>query len=294
METSTDKSNGQSGRMRLLIALLTFLTLGGLGTTSYLAMENSNMLTDVNSGKLDKERLLGEKLSVEKQVADLYGRLDNSNASLTTAERTIESMRQRVEEALARARRTDQLQQRNKELSRMLTDVREEKRAVDERLAAAERDARSFQDQLYQVTLDRDALAHTLAERNEGARMVNNAEVDALRGRKGRLTVIARRTREIRMAFDLPNGLAPGTSFRIITPDGRTYQGADPSISSTVDEAETGAMASLDPIPAPVTGDRAARVHLRFAPQEKLKPGAYRIDVMSGGEYLNTVLLNLR
>lgn len=294
MDHSIEKNNGKSGRMRPLIALLTFLTLGGLGTTCYLAMENSNMLTDVNNGKLDKERLWGEKLSVEKQVADLHGRLDNSNEALATAEHTIVNMRQRVEEAIARARKADQVAHRNRELTRALADLREEKLQLEDRLNFVERDSRTLQDKLYQVTLDRDALANTLAERNEGARMVNNAEVDALRGRKGRLTVIARRTREIRMAFDLPNGLAQGTTFKIITPDGRTFEGADPSISSTVDEPQAEPMASTDPTPTPVTGDRAARVHLRFAPQEKLKPGAYRIDVSSGGEYLNTVLLNLR
>ena len=37
-----------------------------------------------------------------------------------------------------------------------------------------------------------------------------------------------------------------------------------------------------------------SREDLKFVPEKKLEPGAYRIDVLSDGAYLNTVLLNLR
>ena len=141
---------------------------------------------------------------------------------------------------------------------------------------------------------DRDALAAKLDQQRTGAWMVNNAQVEALRGKKQKLTVKARNTREMRLAFDLPKDLASLANFRIVSPSGKTYQGNDPAISMSFEAPDGEATASLSLIMGGPGSEQPARVHLRFEPKEKLEPGVYTIDVRSGETYLNTVRLSLR
>lgn len=294
MNTASEHAARSGRRNRIILAALAFLTIWGFGTTAWFWNDNHEMVRNLNAGRLIREQLLGEKLQLEKRILQLNGRIERDQEDIGGAESRIADLRKKVEQAVARAKGSEGAVRRNKDLLAEVAALRAEKERLEVIASTGASNERDLQDQLYKVTVERDALTAELEQHKAGAQMVNNAEVDALRGRKGRITVLARRTRQVRMAFDLPNNLAHQASFKIIAPDGRTYAGADPAISMTVDEVEPEPTASIDMMPLSARGERASRVHLKFDPTEKLKPGTYRIDVLVGGDYLNTVLLNLR
>ena len=293
MKTSSESNGRSKGRKKVVIATLALLTLWGSGTTAYYWSQHNDMTAGLNDGKLANERLLAEKLQLEKQLASLSVKLDKETEALGTANHEASDLRRRVEAAIARSRNLEGAARKNRDMQKELTELRSLKQQLEASLASASGNERQLRDQLNTMTRERDELATRLEEHLAGAQMVNNAEVDALRGRKGKLTVVARRTKQIRMAFDLPKDMAHTASFKVITPDGRSYSGSDPAISMTVSDTGSEPTAAVELIPGLVK-DRASRVHLTFTPEAKLKPGSYRIDVMSGSEYLNTVLLNLR
>lgn len=294
MNTSSDRTGRGEGRTRVTIAALALLTLLAAGTTAYLWSTNTGLSSTLDQDKLHIERLFAEKLQLEKRIVDLNGRLSTTDADLAEAGNEAADLRRRVQEAIAHANGLERDARKGRNLAKEVAELRTLKQDLEAQVNATRSHEQDLQAQLDRMTRERDALAATLEEHRTAAQMVNNAEVDALRGRKGKLTVLARRTRQIRMAFDLPQDMARGTSFLIIAPDGHRYEGADPRISTTIDAVEGEPMASIDLMPMGAAGERAARVHLAFTPTEKLKPGTYRIDVMTGGAYVNTVLLNLR
>ena len=295
MNTSSDSTTGNGKKKRIVMGVLAFLTLVGFMTTFYFQGESQRLAHVVDDGKLHSERLLAEKLQLDKQIAELRVRGEMDQEALGESESKMEALRRRVEGAIAHSKGLESSARKGNRLEKELAALRLLKEQLELKLTTAASITRDAEDQLYNVTVERDALASKLENQQAAASMVNNAEVDALRGKKGRLTVLARRTKELRMAFDMPQNLAQGASFKIIAPDGRNYTGADPSVSMSIDRPEPEPTTSIDLMPLSTTpGERASRVHLKFTPTEKLQPGTYRIDVMAGGEYLNTILLNLR
>lgn len=292
---NTMHENGKGGNKgTIAIVALILLLLGSFAATTYFESEKAAAVSALNNNKLIAERLLGEKLQLEKDVVDRDAVLQSRTEALDSSEQQVEALRLRVEAAVDHSKSLEAAARKSNRLAREVGDLAATKQRLEVQLAAAHTNAQELQEQLGRAVQERDALAADLEQHRDGARMVNNALVDAVRGKNGRLTVVARRAKEIRMAFDLPEGLAKGATFKIISPSGHNYTGTDAAVSMSVDECDDGATASLATVLLASSRERASRVHLTFKPEHKLEAGTYRIDVMSDGAYLNTVLLNLR
>jgi hypothetical protein len=295
MENMTDIRNKRSGGRTIIPITLAMLTAAALGTAYHFHDAYTGQQAAMDQGRLSHERLLGEKLQLEKQVIEVDGRLSVERTERTEAEQRVQDLERRVKEALdrqrgleARARQADRAAKRAKELESA-------NGALNGELSSARASVQELRAELDRMRSERDALAAQVEARSQSAWMVNNAVVEALRGRKGRLTVKARRTNEIRMAFDLPKEMAQHANFRVITPDGSAFAGSDPALSMDIDTTpDDAALAAVDLTAGMLPGEPTARVHLKFDPDRRLQPGTYRIDVRSGDTYLNTVLLNLR
>ncbi len=293
MKTEQHPSKSTRG-LTIAVVSVSILALLTFATSAYQESERTSATKKLNECRLDAERMLGERLHLEKMLVDLDGDYEAQKQSTADAEKRIAELHERLDASLRHARGLEGAAKRTARLTKELEALRAERDTWESQLAVATTHARDLEGHLQRTEQERAALKAQLEDHMAGARMVNNAEVDALRGKHGRLTVVARRAREIRMAFDLPENLAKGAAFKIITPSGKNFDGADPSVSWTVEETEAEPLASTDPVVLHAEKERAKRVHLKFVPEKKLEPGAYRIDVLSDGAYLNTVLLNLR
>jgi hypothetical protein len=286
------KSNDR--RMPVTLIVLALLAAGALATTAFLMTERASYRKGADTIKLDQERSLGEKLQLEKRLMEQGVISTRDKGTMIEYEGRIADLERRVQEAKDRNR---SLEGKANGYDRMRKELAEQKAlhaALEARASAQQLNEQELRAQLDRLAADRDALQARIEQQRSGAQMVNNAVVDATHGRKAKLTVKARRTKDLRMAFDLPEHLAANAGFKIITPGGKSYTGNDPSISMTMDSVEPEALASIELMPALSHGIRASRVNLKFTPKTRLEPGTYRIDVWSGDTYLNTVLLNLR
>lgn len=294
MENRNDQHSAARKDGRAPLIILGTLTAGALATTFHFWNLERQQHVDVDQGRLRNERLLGEKLELEKRVVDANGLLNGERNGRLEAEQHVQDLERRMQRTLerqrdleARARRADKAGRRTHELEGELARIHRE---LDE----ARLQAGDLQLALDRLRNERDALTVQLATQGKAGWMVNNAVVDAVRGANGTLTVKARRARRIRMAFDLPQELAKDANFRLTAPDGTVFTGSDPALSLERSTVTDDALAAIDLTAGMLPTERATRVHLRFEPQRKLKPGTYRIDVCSGTTYLNTVMLNLR
>ncbi len=288
-----ENSGGSTARKRATIIALVLLTAGVIGTTIFMVGGGSDKVkAAVEKERLENERLLGDKLQLEKRLNDQEGSLHDERKRNTDADARIADLERRVKQAQEHARALEGRARSTDKAKKDLAEAQAQREQLMTQLAELRSSERDLRGQLAQAMADRDAIAARFDQQQQGAQMVNNAEVDALRGKKEKLTVVAKRTRQIRMAFDLPEHLAQQANFKIISPKGRSYEGKDPSIAMSIDPHEGEPMASVELLSGP--GSRASRIHLTFRPKEKLEPGLYRIDVRSGDTYLNTVLLRLR
>lgn len=292
LPTHTAMSTNGKTMNRWAIGIGVVLLLGATSAAVIYREDIGQLTHDLNGAKLRSELLLSEKLQLEKDIAGLQSRLADmteqeaaSTRRAGNAERITADAVKRAQDYLARARHNDGLQREVAQLRAVKQDLEAHAAAADMRLAA-------LQQENEQLRGTNNALNEQLALNARGAAMVNNGLLEAVKGGKGRLTVVARRTRDIRMAFDLPEGLSKDVSFKVITPDGKSYEGSDPRISMEVEAHVGEPMASTLPL---VDGtERSARVHFHFKPEERLRPGTYRIDIRSGEQYLGTAQVRLR
>jgi len=290
-----EHSGGSTARKRATIIALALLAAGVIGSTIFMVNGgNGKEKAAVEKERLENERLLGDKLQLEKRINDLDGSLLAERSRSSRSDAHITDLERRVEQAQDHARTLEGKARNLDKAKKDLAQAQAERDRLMNQLAGLQSSDHDLRDQLARSKADRDALAALYDQQQQGAQMVNNAEVDALRGKKQRLTVVAKRTSEIRMAFDLPEHMAQQANFKIISPKGKTYEGKDPSIALSIDKPEAEPTASVDLLAGREPGARASRVNLTFSPKEKLEAGVYRIDVRSGDTYLNTVLLRLR
>ena len=288
METKNTKSKAKTAT----IVALALLATGAIGTTAYIHDQQSALEQEVRSALADKDNALAEQQAAMARLtitSDLLSRTEQKNAEAMNSNADLIS---KLEKAEARASELASIGVRNAKQAKELADLKLTAQQLRDKLKdaqATELDLRTAADR---ANADREALAHQLDLRDAGARMVNNAQVDALKGKKAKITVKARRANELHMAFDLPEALASGANFTITSPKGTEYTGQDPSVSTSraMNESTASATATGKASKAAST----ARVDLKFNPKKKLEPGVYRIDVSSGKDYLQTFYLNLR
>ncbi len=286
---TTQQNNSDRTSTALIACAL--ITLGALGSATYLYVQYDGLEDAVAQGRLALDNALAEQRTAQTLVLDTRSLLDQAQQKELDDMERIAALEKDLSLNEARAASLEQTIGRNATQSKELAELRSTAQGLRDQLALAlelELDLRMAADK---AKADRDLLAHQLDEREVGASMVNNAELTALRGKKGKLTVKARRTNEVYMAFDLPGSLASGAHFTMTSPKGKQYSSAEPVVSASRHRSD--ATASVGLVAKPDAAN-TSHVDLKFRPTEKMQPGIYRIEIRSGKDYLQTVFLSLR
>jgi len=286
---TTQQNNSDRTSTALIACAL--ITLGALGSATYLYVQYDGLEDAVAQGRLALDNALAEQRTAQTLVLDTRSLLDQAQQKELDDMERIAALEKDLSLNEARAASLEQTIGRNATQSKELAELRSTAQGLRDQLALAlelELDLRMAADK---AKADRDLLAHQLDEREVGASMVNNAELTALRGKKGKLTVKARRTNEVYMAFDLPGSLASGAHFTMTSPKGKQYSSAEPVVSASRHRSD--ATASVGLVAKPDAAN-TSHVDLKSRPTEKMQPGIYRIEVRSGKDYLQTVFLSLR
>lgn len=287
---STEEKN--TGSKRTTPVVLALIALGALGSTTYLLKHQAELEALVTDERSGRERAQAGQQMMEARLLETGQLLETARQEGVTAKEAIASLESRLQETLDRAGALEREAGRNASAKRELADLRSAAQQLRDELDRTRANENELRASVDRANADRDALAAKLEQRDAAALMVNNAGLDAVKGRKGKLTVVARRTKEVRMAFDLPQAMAGSARYRIIAPNGKEYNGAEPVISKA--EFPADATASVGGVARPGAAIRSSRVNLKFQAKEKLKPGAYRVEVLSDRDHLQTLQLNLR
>lgn len=290
MHMSTQGMKGSNAP--LAVIALAVLGSFALGSTIHLHLQREELEAEVTTERNNVERARSGQQLMQVELLETKALLERTRQQGVVAQETITAMEQRLNETLARAESLERAADRSSRRNAEMAELREAAQQLRDELDRARANEIELRTTADRAIADRDVLAARLEQREAAAIMVNNAGLDATKGKKGRLTVVARRTREVRMAFDLPEALARGANYRIIAPDGSVFDGGEPVVSTGGMPAD--ATASASGMASPIFKRSTAHVDLRFRTTERLKPGAYRVEVLSGPDHLQTLQLNLR
>jgi hypothetical protein len=254
---------------------------------------NSSLEGNLKDQKLKSEVLLSEKLQLEKNLdkfrgdlnalkglnADLdkelaatmvrldtreaaYRKLQSQNTSLAGYKKQHETM-----VALKR-----ELEETISGLNATLTKMQREQSDFTNTIAALEQ-----RNQFLQQELNRSLIAS-----------LDQPRIETLKGKKERLTVMARKTKKMKVNVEIPADLNAVT-FRVKNPDGLILNENDGTIASRIVEDP-----SLLADGAAVNGKPVKKIEMEFNPSRKLAPGIYTIEILNDNEYVGSMQVSLR
>ncbi len=285
----TTESNTKT--LAIVLTALFFMALGGI---VYMHDTNTSLETLLDNNRLKSETLLSEKLMLDKEIKDLRadinaqkGKSKALDAALSKAQMALEQkereLRNRSKNEV-KAKDLDelrkiktQLEAEKNELYSNLNQVLAEKDRLIEALAAANSQNKSLNDKVSFM----EALA------------INNMRVDATK-RNEKLTVVARKTRQLNMAFDLPQHLANDVQFKLRTPSGAMIDHTDAALSWHEVIGQQGEYTASIELMQPGDLKVSKRMEMRYEPKDRLQRGLYTIDVYNGKTYVASCQVRLR
>ncbi|MEZ4721158.1 MAG: hypothetical protein R2813_04695 [Flavobacteriales bacterium] len=277
-----------------IITLMVFATTAGL-IWYHDAM--SEWMESANAEKIKNESLLSEKLSLEKSIADMMGELNvmkGQNASVTKKWKDAVAAQKGSESKI------DQMSNENAKAKKLIKEVeglrsiKAEMTTEMERLKSDYANAMAENLKLnQQVAMLKDEnieLTSMIASLNQVA--VNNSLVEATKGKKERLTVAARKTKKLKVGFDIPEEMVGNLYFKMITPSGDQVSSNESTISFYESEINSELIASSDNVITETV--KKKHIDMVYKPEAKLQSGIYKIDVYSGKNYLGTSRVHLK
>ncbi len=281
-------------RDRIIAAASTALFVIALVGMIIIHDSNRSLEDMLNGAKLKNESILSEKLSLDKeiknfkgQLAALQGKNKDLDKYLTTANADLAKREKELK--AANSNKTSAKELAN--LKRMRGDLEKQINALTSQIAALESSNADFSSQLASLTAKNKELmaSNDLMK----AFAANNYRVESSRGKNDKLTVVARKTKKLKMGFDLPQTVVENIQFKIKTPEGKVIDKEEDGLTATIVDMEDGSdlIASLEPM-----GDFEVtkRIEMKYEPKKKLSKGVYTIDIYNGTTYMVSCQVKLR
>ncbi len=283
---------------KVIAGSLTTLLIAAIIGLLYLQDSNKSMSDLLDATKLKSERSLSEKLSLDKEIDNLKKQkinLGNKNSELDKLLASSNSALAKKEKEL-KAVQWDK--NKSKKLESELAEIRKVKGELENQIAMHNETIKRLRGENEQLSMN----AASLKEQNEAliasskvanAINANNWKVETTKGKRDRLTVVARRTNKISMGFDIPQNLVENINFKITTPNGATLPEGD-RLSYVVIDNDSDFVASLSPYIE--SNGVTKRIEMTYRPKanEKLVAGIYKIDVYEKNVYINSYQVRLR
>jgi myosin heavy subunit len=256
---------------------------------------NHSLETDLEHEKLRSEALLSEKLLLEKDIEKmktqlsglkgLNGDLDilvrNTEAKFAEQEAEMKKLRSaNASLALVRKQREQLLsiqQELERELQAMrgsLSELERENQTLSSTIAQLQ-----DQNQLLMADLNRAMIAS-----------IDHSQVQAVKGRKDRLTVRARKTNKLIADFEVPGSLR-NISYRILDPKGNPLTEKQGVIVSHATPSGDHVLASAGD---GTLGNGLQKVRMEYLPKVKLQSGVYTVEILNDNLYVGSMNVKLR
>jgi uncharacterized protein YhaN len=256
---------------------------------------NSSLETGLQSEKLKSESLLSEKLFLERDIQKMKDQLFTIKGENVQLNQVLESASEKLKAQEAEYNRM-------KKNNASLTQIRKQRQELLALQSQLENELQSLRASYTELEAKNNDLNNTLAFLQERNQMltddlnramfaaVDHSHVQALKGKKERLTVRARKTSKLIANFEVPGNLKK-LSFRVIDPQGNALSAKDGTITSTTSPSDESYTASTD---SEAEGKKLQKVEMVYAAKAKLKSGLYTVEILNENLYVGSLNVKLR
>ncbi|MFH2142926.1 MAG: hypothetical protein ABIJ97_10920 [Bacteroidota bacterium] len=284
-------------KSKVIVAGTTILLTIAIACLLFNYNNNRSLKRGLNDSKLKSELLLSEKLSMDKrnailtkQMHVLLGKLGELKTSLADKSKMLFEKEKELKSYAWNNLKTKQLENELKSLQVFNGNLEKQ---IEELNSVLTRLIAENESSLNEIQTLREQ-NQNLSENNKLllAMNANNYRIDATRGKKNKLTAIAKRTKKIVMGFDIPENIVEKIQFNITTPEGRTYSSEKDGLSYFVIETDKHLVASISSLNENI--EITKRIEMTYKPDKKLSSGIYKIDIYNNGSYMGSCQVKLR
>lgn len=286
--------NTSERRNKIIAATSTALFFVALIAMMIIHDSNRSLEEMLNGAKLKNEATLSEKLSLDKEIKNYKAQLaslQGKNAELDKYLATANADLAKKEKELKAAGRSQSNAKELANLRKMRADLENQVSALIAQIANLEGANSDLTQQIASLT----SKNQELKSNNDlmKAFAANNYRMEASRGKSEKLTVVARKTKRLKMGFDLPQNVVENVQFKIQTPDGTVIDKQEDGLTATLMDIEDGSdlIASLEPMGS---FEVTRRIEMKYEPKKKLSKGVYTIDIYNGETYMVSCQVKLR
>lgn len=291
--------NTSSRESRIAIGV-TLLFLIAMGFAIYYFSDGRSLKKDLTSEKVKSEKMLSEKLALSKEIDKLKNEIDSykgKNSSLDKSLADLQSKLQKKEAELNRmaANSSPNYKKQFQELQAIKADLDKSLARLNEELSALQAENSDLRASLAHMEANNEQLA--VNNKNLTRMIVNNLEAEAQK-KNNKLTVNAKKTKEIILAFEVPASMSEQLKFNIVFPDGKQVASNNSKNITYAVNHKDFVFSDADVVASTqnlfVKSDNSKQIALSYKADSKLKPGTYQIDIYSENEYLGSCRMKLK
>lgn len=256
---------------------------------------NGSLEAGLKSEKLKSESLLSEKLLLERDIQKMKDQLFSMNGENLELNKVVKSTSEKL-----MAQEADYNRLKRNAVS--LAQIKKQKQDLLALQNELEIELQSLRKSYAQLEAQNSELNNTVAFLQESNRMlsddlnramfaaVDHSQVQALKGKRDRLTIRAKKTNRLLANFEVPANLK-NLNFRVIDPQGNALTSKDGTIASTAIPSNESFTASTG---SDVEVKTLQKIELVYTPKTKLKAGVYTVEIMNENLYVGSLVLKLR
>ncbi|HTJ48882.1 MAG TPA: hypothetical protein VL443_05445 [Cyclobacteriaceae bacterium] len=294
METENN-GNKRSG----IVTAIAILLLIGAGIFLTVEMNlNNRLVDDLKNEKLNAESLLSQKLSVGKELHKITSDLKQGEEKISDLNKLLLASLQKLETAQRDLKKSKDQTATVARLKKESKELLKQKEYLEQQVAYYKislKDLQSSNDDLKKAValLQQQNKDLTDALNEQRLASMNEILIES-RKKNNRLTVKAKRTRNLVVSVDLPSN-ADKLSYKIVDPFGEELTEKDGTISSKiVSENKPRSQAFYTAENSAVPKSTFNRVEITYLAKEKLTAGTYKIDIQSNSKSIGSLQVMLR
>lgn len=274
--------------------VITLLVISLVGMVM-LYNSNGELQGNLNAERLKGESILSQKLILEKDLARFKSQIESLKGTNSELDKEL-------------ARTSAQLAAKEAEFKKVQNEsmsLKQLKKQHNELLVMQkewENSIASLKDKIQTLENEKNDLSKAIASLEERNKILSEdlhksqlafldySQLETLK-KNGKLTASARNTKKLKATFEVPSNLKE-ISFKITDPSGKVLTEKEGTIASRIvadSKSYTASVASYAE-----TAKNLRRMEMVYLTNKKLKPGTYKIEVLSENLYVSSLQVRLK
>jgi hypothetical protein len=265
--------------------------------SAYLFLNKHSLQTKLSDEKVKSENLLAEKLKLDKSItlfqtelSELKGKNKQLDNMIADSNMKILKKNQEIDRLLVQNASIPELKKKLAELEQLKNQLAGSLNDANSIVAQLKGENQRLSQQLETAMNSNREISNDIAV----LKVINsdNYRTEAVKGKKDKLTINARKTDKIMVSFDIPSSVGKDVYFNLVMPNGKELSSLK-DFAAKVEFEENGDafIASTNSF---MGGEGTQRVKMSYDANDKLTKGVYVFQVYNHDKFLGSTQMRLK